>query len=114
VPKSVLCPGAVPRLAVGARPTIVIRVTNWIMAPGAGTSTRCRRNPGPTHVRHEGAWWFHLCRIYERDIRVLLPNLGVTPPKGDYELPNAPACWRQTMNKSERPGKVNPMQSKDI
>src|ERR1700729_2039181 len=92
MPESVLCPGAVPRLAGGCASDDRDTRNYWIMAPGAEHHP-LRRNPVPTHVRHEG--W----------------RISGHPPKGDYELPNARHAGDNREPEREA-REANPIQSK--
>jgi len=81
-----------PGLPVGARPTIVIRVTigSWhrvrdiTLRGGIGALFLFGARSG---------WWFHLCRVCART-SALLPNLG-SPSKGRLRTTERAACWRQ-------------------
>jgi len=108
MPESVLCPGAVPRLAGGCASDNRDTRNYWIMAPRAGHHP-LRRNPGPTHLRHEGLV-VPLVQDLRTDIRVAAESRG-HPPKGDYELPNARHAGDNPEPEREA-REANPIQSK--
>jgi hypothetical protein len=93
---------------VGARPTIVIRVTigSWhrvrdiTLRGGIGALFLFGARSG---------WWFHLCRVCART-SALLPNLG-SPSKGRLRTTERAACWRQPEPEREA-WEANPIQSK--
>jgi len=86
---------------VGARPTIVIRVTigSWhrvrdiTLRGGIGALFLF----GP-----RSGWWFHLCRVCART-SALLPNLG-SPSKGRLRTTERAACWRQPRTRARSLG----------
>ena len=101
MPESVLCPGAVPRLAGGCASDDRDTRNYWIMAPGAEHHP-LRRNPIPTHVRHEELV-VPLVQDLRTDIRVAAES-RVTLQRAITNY-RTRGMLETTLNQSERPGR---------